>query len=61
MTETIRVAASATVTDSHIPSISIKIGRSRIEAAKNPNVLKNEISAEIKPFENAVTLMKRIY
>lgn len=56
MTETIRVAASATVTDSHIPSISIKIGRSRIEAAKNPNVLKNEISAEIKPFENAVNI-----
>ena len=36
--------------------LGLKIGRSRIEAAKNPNVIKNEISAEIKPFENAVNI-----
>lgn len=47
---------SANGTANQIPGSPINIGRIRIAATKNKNVLKNEIKAETNPFENAVNM-----
>lgn len=45
---------SATTTDNHIPFIPQTAGNIKIIATWNNNVLKNDISAEIKPLFKAV-------
>ena len=48
------VIISAIGTASHIPSTPITLGSKIIEAEIKANVLKNDITAEIIPFDNAV-------